>query len=71
MSGWLGTLKRQPIASFWGPVGIAAGVICILNVYNITAESMQFEPATGLTNLIAGMVLVILGVFLSLLANGG
>jgi hypothetical protein len=61
--------KRLRILSFWGPAGIAVGVICILNVFNITAKSISFEPTNGMTNFIAGIVLIILGLAMSLLAQ--
>ena len=72
MKEWLEEFKkprRYRILSFWGPVGIAIGVVCILSVFQVTAESISFDPKVGLDNFIAGIILTVLGLAMSLLAQ--
>jgi len=61
--------KRDRALSFWGPAGIALGVILILNNVKIAAESISFELKGGLEmfNLVAGIVLIVLGLLVLLL----
>ncbi|MDD4877032.1 MAG: hypothetical protein PHQ86_07910 [Dehalococcoidales bacterium] len=72
MRRWLEEFKkpnRSRILSFWGPVGIALGVICILNGFSIIEESIAFEAKNGITNLIAGVILLGLGLVMTLLVQ--
>lgn len=69
MKRWLQKPEQFKIASFWGPVGIVVGFICLLNVFDITATSISFEPTSGITNLIAGGVLIVIGIIMASLAQ--
>lgn len=48
--------------SFWGPAGIAVGIILILNDVLISAGSISFELKLGIEifNLVLGIVLIVL-----------
>jgi hypothetical protein len=69
MKRWLQKPESLKIASFWGSVGIVVGFICLLNVSNVTATSINFEPQNGMTNFIAGIILIALGVIIASLAQ--
>lgn len=61
--------ERNRALSFWGPAGIAVGIILILNDVQITPESMSLELKAGIDmfNLVAGIVLIVLGLLALLL----
>jgi hypothetical protein len=69
---WL-NMTRNPAnisqASFWGPVGIAAGVIIFLNVFVLNTDSISFEPQNGLLNLVLGLVIFVIGLILAIIAR--
>jgi hypothetical protein len=71
MRNWL-DMTRNPEnirrASFWGPVGIAAGVIIFVNVFSLSTNSISFEPQNGLFHLILGVIIFVLGMILALFA---
>jgi tetrahydromethanopterin S-methyltransferase subunit E len=55
-------------APFWGPVGIAVGIICIINSFNTTATSFfNFESDYGIINIVIGIVVLIIGIILSVI----
>lgn len=55
--------ERDRAFSYWGPAGIAVGIILILNDVEISTECMSFELKAGMDifNLGAGIVLIVLG----------
>ena len=55
--------ERDRALSYWGPAGIAVGIILILNNVQISPECMSFELKAGMDifNLGAGIVLIVLG----------
>ena len=69
MKRWLMKPESLIIARFWGPVGIVVGFICLLNVSNVTATSINFEPKNGMTNFIAGIALIVIGLIIASLAR--
>jgi hypothetical protein len=74
MKNWLQTIKTSNYSkakvitsSFFGPIGMAAGVICIINSFNLTSNSIDFEQSGGMTNFVAGIILLVIGAILALL----
>ena len=61
--------ERDRALSFWGPAGIAVGIILILNNVQINGECISFELKAGIEmfNLVAGIVLIVLGLLALLL----
>ena len=61
--------ERDRALSFWGPAGIAVGIILILNNVQINRECISFELKAGIEmfNLVAGIVLIVLGLLALLL----
>lgn len=69
MKSWAQGLEKpenRRIVSYLGPVGLAIGAICVLNAFNVAQESIGFRPTSGILNLIAGGVFILLGIVLSL-----
>lgn len=52
-------------------MGIAAGITCILNGFSITATSLSFQPTSGTTNFIGGIILIVIGLVMWLLVREG
>lgn len=68
---WHGLNKPENanVYIFFGPTAIALGFTCLLNVCNITAESISFQPMSGLLNLIAAVVFMVPGAVMLLLVQ--
>jgi hypothetical protein len=65
--------ERDRVLQFWGPVGIAVGITLLLLNVQVTAATINFELKVGLEafNLVAGIVLIVLGLLALLLITQG
>jgi len=57
--------RDHKLVSYWGPAGIAIGVSCILNSLSITSKSINYQSSIGITTLIAGIIILILGTIMT------